>query len=620
ESGPPDVSLFTGGFLQGFDLRDAPLWEEWLQTRRETLQTRALLAMEAQGARLAAGGDYPLAAQYYLCALSMDLWREAAHQGLMRVYALSGDRAAALAQYERCRAALAEGLGVEPLPETQALYRQILEGLPLPAGGRRPVAPLLPFVGRSNAHALLVADWQECRGGARLTLVEGEAGLGKTRLVEEVLRQVALRQARVACGQCVEFAAEVPYRPIVEALRSLLNGSPAFLSSLSPIWLAELTRLLPELRERYPDLPQPRSGEGEAARQRLFEAATRYVRAAGENPLSVSGAALVFFLDDLHWADRATLDLLHHLVHALASAPLPSGAGDVWFVGTVRPEETQLSDALTRMRQNLAHEGLARLLPLTPLSDGAVHQIAASLSDDPALASFLVSESGGNPFILSEVVKELQETGRLQPTPAGRWVVAGNLTSEMVPERVEELALQRVGRLPELARQWLNFAVVIGEPFAPDLLAEMVGEQQPALPPVLQAWQARRLLQPDAAGRYDFVHDKIRAAIYHYLAPDLRKLCHERVGQALLDRAVGYAVGPSGSWGPGLPSGAVPDEVAAQVAYHFERSFNPRHVALSERNTAVLEHYGKRASSCGRLASPGQRPARSPEQPLRSQP
>ncbi len=564
EAHPHEVHWYRGHFLQGFDLRGAAAWEEWLQVRREQLQARALGTLESLGRHHIARGEYAIAADLFHRVLAIDPWRETAYQSLMLTHALDGDRAAALAQYEKCRAALASGLGVEPLPETEALYQRILDHELTALDGVSPTTFVLPLVGRGDAYEQLMAAWQESRRqGCRLTLIEGEAGLGKTRLIEEVLRQAAMQGAFVLRGQCIEFAAEVPYRPIVQALRALAAEREAApeRATISRSLLAELARLLPELRDRYPDLPLPLPREGEAARQRLFEAVAHYVRACAAvlRHAARPRSALVFFLDDLHWADVATLDLLNHLVHSLAAHEGES-LYRVWFVGTYRPEEISIAHPLARLWQNLEPTGLCRRVLLAPLSDEAIGEIAAWLSDDPTLRSFLQRESGGNPFALNELLRELQEMERLLPSPTGRWMLRGDLRQSETPRRVEEITLRRVRRLPPQAQRLINFAVILGEPFTVELLADVVGEPQEALAESLEEWQRRRLLQSDAAGRYDFTHDKIQSAIYHQLAPDLRKLLHEHVAQTLLDSA----------------GGALSDRVAAQIAYHFEHSLSPR--------------------------------------------
>jgi DNA-binding SARP family transcriptional activator/predicted ATPase len=543
---PPPLALYRGPFLQGLDVRVAPAWEEWVARQREHLQTRALLAWENTGAQHARRGEYPQAVTCYQHALALDPWRETSHQALMRGYALTGDRAAALAQYKKCRLALHNGLNVPPLPETVALYQRLRAGETAEDSLPAETPPALPFTGRAAPHAALITAWDTARRGQgrrpqAVTFVEGEAGLGKTRLVEEVLRQVALQGGTVARGRALEFAAEIPYRPFLDVLRTLI---PRTRPALAPVWLAALAPLHPELYEQFPTLPAHHPPPDETARARLFEAVARLLHTP-DHPV-------VLFLDDLHWADLATLDLLHHLGHEAAR-------GRVWLVCTYRPEETPPAHPLTRVRQALTRAGLAQHVQLPPLEPHDVQTLAAWVSDDPRLAAFLGRESGGSPFVLGEIVRTLQETGQLLLTAHGKWTLTGDLAGTLLAARVEDLTLQRVARLPEPARGWLDFAAIIGERFSPVFLAEVVGEPLAALTPCLQLWQTSRLLIPDAQGRLGFTHDKIQAAILHALPPSTRKLIHERIGQTMVDHAdlAGLAA-------------------LTQAAYHFEHSLAPQ--------------------------------------------
>ena len=156
----------------------------------------------------------------------------------------------------------------------------------------RAAASPLPFVGREAEHETLVNWWESSqRDAGHLALVEGEAGVGKTRLVEEVIRYAEAQGATVLRGHCYEFGSGVPYQPIAEALRAVLSreteeqrsreetSTPPLLCALAPVWLAELSRLLPELQLAFPDLPEPMDAFGEAARQRLFEAVVHFLQA-----------------------------------------------------------------------------------------------------------------------------------------------------------------------------------------------------------------------------------------------------------------------------------------------------------------------------------------------------
>ncbi|HFD39212.1 MAG TPA: tetratricopeptide repeat protein, partial [Anaerolineae bacterium] len=243
---------------------------------------------------------------------------------------------------------------------------------------------------------------------------------------------------------------------------------------------------------------------------------------------------LCLFLDDLHWADRSTLDLLHYLVRHLPDA--------VWFVGTYRPEEVSLDHPLVRLRQGLSRDHRANRLALAPLSAKAVADIARVLVGEESGSAFgdrLYRESEGNPFILIETVRDWQEQGLLHRTADGHWRWAG-APSATLPLSVQEVILQRVGRLSETAQRLLALAAVIGRHFDLALL-RAAATDAPAVDASLDEWLARRLilqpaacrLQPATRNLFDFSHDKIRATVYHALGTGRRRLLHRRVGEAL---------------------------------------------------------------------------------------
>ena len=561
------VALYQGEFLAGFDLPGCPEFEEWATRRRAWLQERALEALAHLAAYCMQRGEYDRALDYARRQLALEPWWEEAHRQVMSLLALTGQRSAALAQYEECRRLLAEELGLEPLEETTALRDRIRSARPLPA----PVlpgapAPALPFVGRGREHSQLVAWWEAARQGqGQLALVEGEAGVGKTRLVEEVIRYAEAQGATVLRGRCYEFGGGVPYQPIAEALRSILNPRSLaiqhLLSNIQPVWLAELSRLLPELRELRPGL-SPLQVSGEEARQRLFEAVARFL----------SSCLFLVFLDDLQWADPPSLDLLHYLVRHRQDRP---GYAATWLVGTYRPEEVDLSHPLTRLRQGLGRDHLVHRLILEPLSPQAIEQIAYSLAgreEGAALGAFLYRECEGNPFVLAEIVADLYEQHRLQTDEEGRrrWAgspereTAGSKAGGILPSSVQDMILQRVGRLPLPAQRLLALAAIIGRRFDLALLRAAAGPDTDAVDDSLEAWLEHRLVRAEAGGapsspasaiQYDLSHDKIRAAVYQATPPALRRSRHRQVGLAL----------------EALYAGRL-EPLYEQLAYHYEQA------------------------------------------------
>jgi DNA-binding SARP family transcriptional activator len=555
------VDLYLGDFLGSFDMSDCAAFEEWVTGRRVYLRVQFLEALEALVKHWTERGSYDRALRYARRQLALEPLSEAAHRQLMVLLALTGQRNAAVSQYQTCRRILAEELGLEPLEETQDLYHTIRDATLVPPtgwdAGQSSRAPLsLPFVGREEAHAVLVGAWEAAqRGEGRLTLVDGEAGVGKTRLLDEVLRYVEAHGSKVLRGRCYEFGGSLPYQPIAESLRTCFREERL---ELSPVWIAELARLLPGLHERYPDLPEITRTTRGTARQRLFEAVTRLLVS-----VCSAGPALCLFIDDLHWADLSTLDLLHYLVRQLDSVPL-------WIVCTYRPEETGWSHPLTRLRQGLSRDHRVLRLTLDPLTAGSVQRLAHSLvgeSDGPTLGSLLYQESEGNAFFLAETVRAMREEGALvscscSPSLGGDdhsgWTWSGGRASTTLPVSVQDVILQRVGRLSDYAQCLLTLAAVFGQPFDASLLRTASGKDKRAVEASLKEWLARNLVQSQPSpseGLYDFSHDKIRAVLYRQTVGEQRQVLHQRLGEALEQRF-----------------GDRVDEHAAFLAYHFERA------------------------------------------------
>lgn len=557
---------YQGVFLQGFDLAGAQGWEEWIYTTRERIHQEVMAQLEAKGHAAAAQGDLTTAAQTFQQMLTLDPWREDLHRALMSVYDLLGKRAAALSQYEKCRRILAEELGVEPTVETTALYQRLRAGDGDQPGIAAPFAvpatPQIGFVGRHEQLNQLKAAWAEARRAqGSLTLIEGEAGMGKSRLAEEALRYAAGQGAAVFRGRCYEFGSSVPYQPMIDVLRSMLLGAGQ--SEVQPrppvsaLWLAEVARLLPELREIYPDLPAASAEDGDA-RRRLFEAVTQSLsaRRPQRSDATVHNQGdlwqpLVIFLDDLHWIDQATLDLLHYLIRRLAGSA-------IWFLGAYRHEEVEIAHPLLQLRRALSRDGRVTLVQISPLTPAAIEQGLGAwtwldATSASQLSAYLSRESEGNPFILSELLNDLVERDLLRWRAAEQcWQLADDWLAPHgrahVPFPVREVIVDRLARLPRDSQDLLRLAAVMGRAFDLPLLREAArpiaadapGEAAPMIEAHVEGWLARRLVRADrqSQGRrgqppLDFTHDMIRSVVYETTDPIRRRSLHERVATAL---------------------------------------------------------------------------------------
>ncbi len=572
------VRLYRGDFMEGVYIDDAPGFENWLLGERAYYRERILQALSRLSELHTTRGEYEDAILALRRLLALAPWSEWAHRQLMFCYALAGRRADALAQYEHCRRILKEELAVEPLPETVRLYERIRD----PHLFTRTLAktdqdarhtdslPPIPFFGRSEEHAWLLARWAQRQG--ILTLVEGEAGIGKTRLVEEILRHLRGLGVTVLHGRCYQFGSSVPFHPIGEALRHLLRRSSGAFARLAPIWLAELARLLPELLSAHPHLPTPVPlAKSTAARQRLFEAVAQAFLALNEE-------GLAFFLDDAHWADADTVDMLRYLINRLAEE-------NIWFVIAYRGEELAPGHPFRLLRRDLGQARRLQTLRLHPLSEESVLRtlgewLALPQAQVRLLGTYLYTRSRGNPFILIEHLRDLAERGILRQTPQGwdvdpTWLQNVMDDSPMltrhrpatIPTPVQDMILARVERLPPYARELLDVAAVLGEPFSRDLLRAVADAPIRQVDEVLTTWFSRGLVHPvpeEPTPHYNFTHPLIRQVVYQHLPPATRQALHARVGHALETLFAGRE-----------------EEVIESLAYHF--------AASPEREKAV--HY-----------------------------
>src|SRR6266436_202719 len=319
--------LAHGPFLAGFTLRDSQFFDDWTRQHREYWHLRVHQLFDALSMLYERAGDGERAIETVTRWLNFDPLNEEGYRRLMRLRFSQGDRVGALRAYANGRAVLAEQLQVEPEPETVALAKRIRLTAPVRtpqlqpphASPGQPPAKLLdgPLLGRTAEFGTLIECYQRVHAGQpQIVLLQGETGIGKTRLASEFVRWAQAQGADVLAGRALQTGRQLPYQPLIDVLRNQLEQEHAPNDLLSDVWLADLSRLLPELRDRYPDLPVPSTDEA-LGHNRFFEATARLVQVwAARRPL-------VLFLDDMQWADTATLDLLLYLARSLAEQPAP---------------------------------------------------------------------------------------------------------------------------------------------------------------------------------------------------------------------------------------------------------------------------------------------------------
>jgi tetratricopeptide (TPR) repeat protein len=369
-------------------------------------------------------------------------------------------------------------------------------------------------------------------------LLEGVLGIGKSRLMSEFRRYAAVHGAVCLFGRCLSYQVPVPYQPLVMALRESLA---ALRETIPQVWLAELARLLPEIAAENPDLSQLSPTGDAAERQRLFSAVTHLVDRVGQPQQTV-----IMFLDDLHWADKASLDLLQFLLY--------EGPARLLIIGAYRPEDTPAAHPLTQLRRSLSRERRVEIIPLQPLEQTSIESLVANLvqaSDRVRLAKFLSPESQGNPFFLTELLYSLRE---IAAAGSSVWKLPPGWEQDIQPltRSMQDVVLDRVERLSPVSLNALKAAAVIGHTFEAAMLAA-VSERDTA--EFLVDWQQRHLVKSVGSG-YEFAHHKIQQVVYETIRLAQRQAWHLAAGQ--------YLAGQDGS-----------TNRTTQLAHHYYHSAEP---------------------------------------------
>jgi DNA-binding SARP family transcriptional activator len=431
-----------------------------------------------------------------------------------------GRQADALHAFDEARRMLVEQLGVSPSRDLEALHRQVLDQDPLldaPA-----VAPRLRaaawtttpkprrqanFVGRDDALVKLDEALDDAVAGRpRIVLVEGESGIGKTRLAAEFSARATGVGHAVVWGRCHEDEGAPALWPWVQVLRSL----DAARHDEPPHIRAVLAALLPELGPMTGD-----AVDGEAARFRLFDAVREVVeRRAREQ-------AIVIVLDDIHTGDVSSLLLLRFLAVELRDCR-------VVIVGTFRPPDDRINEGLAATLGELAGRPGVERLPLIGLSCRHVAELVGATTsvaevDIDSVAEAVHRRTNGNPFFVTELIRLMESEGRLDAAAA----------ATDVPVAVSEVVRRRVGRLPDDARAVLGVASVIGRHFDVDVLAVACGLDVDRTLDALEAALATRILVETELGAYAFAHALVTETLYDDLNPVRRVRLHGRVAAAI---------------------------------------------------------------------------------------
>ena len=593
------IALYTDDYL----ISDP--YVDWLQTERDRLRERFFNALLQASELYAESGHYADAITACRRMLARDVVRENAYQALMRYQAESGDSAGALLAYERCRTILSEELGADPSPLTQQLHQRILVGdieprpvtsvpaaapfygvAPAPATASPPA--VLPqrvlfsavdtsfpqtFVGREREIARLHERMATAlQGNGDWVLLHGEAGVGKTRLAYQALREAEQRAATVISACCQTLERDLPFAPLADALGRYFYVLPdSVIHALSATTLNYLSQIIPSIQDR---LAQPASPATDATtgaeenRQRLIDSiVTTLTTLADMRPL-------VLFVDDLQWSDPDTLAVLNRLFQRLPDL-------SIFMLLAYRSEDLSENEALgaflhavNRLRRErqiavprFAYEHVRELVDVHL---GERHPEVTKLGD------LIYETTQGNALFVTEALRNLDE--QIDTTGDGNTVVThlfGKLSDTYRPapalprsQRVQEIIMERIERLPTDARAILNLCAVIGRDFSLDLL-----ESATSLDPLggLETLLKRKFLLERPDERLDFAHQLVRQIVYDSLSVLQRRRLHLSVAEALVD--LGQAASNPG-----------------EVAFHYGHSSTSHRLLAAQYSVLAGEH------------------------------
>ncbi len=554
------VAVYRGDFLSGFTLRDSPSFDDWQFFQTDDYRRKFASALEKLAQGYAAQEEFEKAIEVAHRWLALDQLHEPAHRQLMKLYAFVGHRNKALRQYRVCVRILSQELDVAPLEETVQLYEEIRDNrfpVEKPASPEENVVKASPppllfersfqvdyaLVGRSDELGRLIQTYDSVAENGRFVVIEGEAGIGKTRLADEFLAHAWGRGAVVVKSRCYEGEEDLSYGPFVEGLRVALkhNTRSDWFEQLSSHWIAEVARLLPELLGLRSDLPELSPLEGPGAQSRFFEAITQFILTLCEGP--VPG---VLFIDDLHWADAASLDLMTYLARRVRRHPL-------LILSTWRAEQVGIDHRLNRLLVEMQRAGTAESISLSRLSPADVKDLVDSLSKPVfslEISERLYQETEGLPFFLIEYLSIIsKERASIEDI---QWSLPGG---------VRDLLHSRLREVSDTGWQILTTGAVIGRSFGFNTLRAVSGRTEEEAITALEDLISQGLVREvedrgdDVELFYDFSHEKLRTLVYEETSLARQRLLHRRVAEHLVDRA--RFIRESG-------------HLAGQIAHHYQ--------------------------------------------------
>ncbi|MEP7325615.1 MAG: AAA family ATPase [Gemmatimonadota bacterium] len=534
---PSEAAAFeVPRLFSGLSVHHAPAFEEWADAVRTRVLRQYLDLLAGQAREGMYQWRWRAAAEWGERWLTNDPLSDEACRLTVEAWYLAGDTGTAMRRYRAYEERIRE-TGADLASALVKLKRQIESDRS--GGPRKPVSeqwlalgPRLDsaLIGREEQWRVLMETWRSThRGRGQVVLMEGEAGVGKTRLAEEFLRWAGAEGATVLRGRGYDPRDGTPFGPIVEALREGLDAPG--LAGADPEWLVEASRLLPELRRRFPGLPETPTQTDAAGRWRLFEGVAQLIMAmAAESPV-------VVLVDDVQWCDGETCALLHFLVRRWAGAP-------VLLIATLTLGELERDAAAARLCRALRIQAHATIVSLSALNQDQILSMIHDLGrlsptgGGSRFARRVFEVTSGNPFYVIELLKTLFAQGLLAvDSGSGTWKTGPEVSLDdsrpiPMPRTVQDAIAERVARLPDDLRDMLATVVLAGQSCETDLLSHVHGISRLHVAMLCDELASRRLLI-EGGGVYRSAHALIAEVVHDELTVSRRREIHRSIALAL---------------------------------------------------------------------------------------
>jgi predicted ATPase len=532
------VRLWHGTqFLEGADLTSTPQIDDWQLQTNQWLTPLSTRINERLSDHFKASGELGNSLKYAYKALESDNLNDGLHCKVLRLLVDMGQLEDARQYYSYVTNLLHKELNTHPSLQLVSIYQQIRKETQADDQTTKPEWQILssvhtPFVGRQvDLEKLQIAV--QAGGG---TVISGESGLGKTRLVQEYCKQFA-RQRRILIAPCRQPEINLPFQPVIELLRNNIQSNEWH--ELSPVWVSHLAVLLPELVTLHPALNPPEiTNDSDQNRSAIFEAIRQVF------DLVAKKNDIIIFFDDAHWADEATLSTISYLIE--------------------RPPFDQRAVIILASRPDDLKKNLENIFPSphTSLNITNIKLERLNLRDISNLGRYvlgfplekefvgqLADETGGNPFIILETLRVIQdqETGFIQ----------SKQSQLPMAESVYSLIQNRINRLSPLARETIELAAVIGTEFCPELISLSSHQSLSVIARAIEELIQRNFIESIERTAQDisyrFIHDKIREALLQETNPVRLRFLNKQIAQAMES-----SIGPQ------------PESQAAVLAQHYE--------------------------------------------------